>query len=147
MPPHPRLPSSSLSLPYPPRAPLEASPARSLRTVSDFRHQLARQVGTESAEQEERRDQMKGFQQLWDRFLIQSNLGESSSDWRLALPTMASSLTLHLLEGTYLSLLLTLGMPLTLYAVQPRWIHAVITSLLFIFWIRISPTTSRTSIT
>jgi hypothetical protein len=38
---------------------------------------------------------------LWDRFLDQSNLGESSSDWRLALPAMASSLTLHLLEGEF----------------------------------------------
>ncbi|GAA6016683.1 hypothetical protein JCM11491_000206 [Sporobolomyces phaffii] len=100
--PHQRLPSSSLALPYPPpRLPSETSPSRSLRTVSDFRHQLARTDKTDLLRGgETSNDRRPELQQLWDRFLHQSNLGESSSDWRLALPAMASSLTLHLLEAS-----------------------------------------------
>lgn len=36
---------------------------------------------------------------LWENFLQASNLGQSSSDWRLALPTLATSLTVHLIDG------------------------------------------------
>ncbi|GAA5965372.1 hypothetical protein JCM3765_004874 [Sporobolomyces pararoseus] len=103
---HTRLASSSLALPYPPRisSESESAPPRSLRTVSDFRHQLARRGGDQHSNQntgeEAEASRQPGFQQLWDRFLNQSNLGESSSDWRLALPAMASSLTLHLLEAS-----------------------------------------------
>lgn len=39
---------------------------------------------------------------LWDKFLRStSNIGEDSIDWQLAKPTMAESLTLHLLEGEF----------------------------------------------
>lgn len=105
---HPRLPTSSLSavLPYPPQRPHPQnsnSQSRSLRVVSDFRHQVARRDADSQhmySDKAEDRDRQPHLQQLWDRFLHQSNLGESSSDWRLALPTMASSLTLHLLEAS-----------------------------------------------
>ncbi|GAA5832483.1 hypothetical protein JCM3766R1_003094 [Sporobolomyces carnicolor] len=103
---HQRMPSSSLALPYPPRRlspDTDPVPSRSLRTVSDFRHQLARRGAVQhqiDPEDERAEDRQPGFQQLWDRFLDQSNLGESSCDWRLALPTMASSLTLHLLDAS-----------------------------------------------
>ncbi|GAA6059053.1 hypothetical protein JCM10212_001278 [Sporobolomyces blumeae] len=106
--PHQRIPTSSMvGLPYPPRTPLEAQTPRSLRTISDFRHQLARRNGfpgtVDDVEEEEDgvgEQKRQGFQELWDRFLHQSNLGESSSDWRLALPSMASSLTVHLLDAS-----------------------------------------------
>ncbi|GAA5940888.1 Zn(II)2Cys6 transcription factor domain-containing protein [Sporobolomyces koalae] len=98
---HSRVSTAALALPYPPRGTGDRSPERSLRTVSDFRHQLARQSGRE--EESKPTESRTGLQQLWDRFLLQSNLGESSSDWRLALPTMASSLTLHLLDASMAS--------------------------------------------
>ncbi|BGP55675.1 hypothetical protein JCM8202v2_003280 [Rhodotorula sphaerocarpa] len=37
---------------------------------------------------------------LWENFLQASNLGQSSSDWRLALPTLATSLTVHLIDAS-----------------------------------------------
>lgn len=40
-----------------------------------------------------------GTVRQWEVFLQASNLGESSSSWRLALPSMASSLTIHLIDG------------------------------------------------
>lgn len=40
-----------------------------------------------------------GTVKQWEVFLQASNLGESSSSWRLALPSMASSLTIHLIDG------------------------------------------------
>lgn len=41
----------------------------------------------------------RSMTRLWENFLKASNLGHSSSDWRLALPTLATSLTLHLIDG------------------------------------------------
>ncbi|BGP24743.1 zn(2)-C6 fungal-type transcription factor [Rhodotorula toruloides] len=41
-----------------------------------------------------------GTVRQWDVFLQASNLGESSSSWRLALPSMASSLTIHLIDAS-----------------------------------------------
>ncbi|KPV74745.1 uncharacterized protein RHOBADRAFT_53693, partial [Rhodotorula graminis WP1] len=42
----------------------------------------------------------RGFADLWEKFLRASNLGQSSSDWRLAQPTMASSLQIHLIDAS-----------------------------------------------
>ncbi|GAA5918876.1 hypothetical protein JCM1841_006654 [Sporobolomyces salmonicolor] len=95
----PRQPYSRASpsvLPYPLRQPAEAEPSRSLRTISDISHQIVRRQGGQGATDEKR----ESFQQLWDAFLRQSNLGESSTDWRLALPLMASSLTVHLIDAS-----------------------------------------------
>ncbi|GAA5917029.1 hypothetical protein JCM5296_001820 [Sporobolomyces johnsonii] len=83
-------------LPYPLRPPAEPEPPRSLRTISDMGHQIARRQGGQGATDDKR----ESFQQLWDAFLRQSNLGESSSDWRLALPLLASSLTVHLIDAS-----------------------------------------------
>lgn len=46
----------------------------------------------------EEEDKSTDLTTLWDKF-IRSNIGEQSIDWQLAKPTMAESLTLHLLEG------------------------------------------------
>lgn len=55
-----------------------------------------RQLEVAEAQQAE-----QSMTRLWENFLNASNLGQSSSDWRLALPTLATSLTLHLIDGEF----------------------------------------------
>lgn len=73
-----------------------------LRRVGDGTHAGAgaRMMGDHDREEEGER----GIADLWENFLRASNLGQSSSDWRLALPTMASSLQIHLIDGASFSL-------------------------------------------
>lgn len=87
LPPPPNLPSSSSPRMDHSYSPAYGSPLNPLAMVS--------QQATRERETEPESSDMKV---LWDKFL-RSNIGEQSIDWQLAKPTMAESLTLHLLEG------------------------------------------------
>ncbi|BGP40239.1 hypothetical protein JCM10449v2_004197 [Rhodotorula kratochvilovae] len=98
-----RAPYVPPSLPYPIR-PAAAAPSydpyQPVRALSDLQHHQALVRKGGRAEDEEDKEGEKGFSDLWESFLKASNLGQSSSDWRLALPTMASSLTIHLIDAS-----------------------------------------------
>ncbi|GAA5850537.1 hypothetical protein JCM8547_001907 [Rhodosporidiobolus lusitaniae] len=95
---------ASSAYPYPPpRAVPHAAyeQSRSIRTISSMQPHGALVRGNGRQGQEEGEDgQEAGFAKLWEGFLNKSNLGASSTDWRLALPTMASSLQVHLLDAS-----------------------------------------------
>ncbi|GAA5983536.1 hypothetical protein JCM10908_000323 [Rhodotorula pacifica] len=109
-------PAYQSALPYPMRPSALHNPAAAMRTLSDMQHhqalerinsyqQHSRTVtgSTEGQQQDEGRQDEEANQsmtRLWENFLNASNLGQSSSDWRLALPTLATSLTLHLIDAS-----------------------------------------------
>ncbi|GAA6038180.1 hypothetical protein JCM8097_005780 [Rhodosporidiobolus ruineniae] len=108
-PPHPQSSSTARpaypgqsSYPYPPPRPSPAvatfEQARSLRTVSNIQHHQA--LARVRREEEDEQPHQQSFSRLWESFLSASNLGASSSDWRLAIPTLASSLSIHLIDAS-----------------------------------------------
>ncbi|GAA5886126.1 hypothetical protein JCM6882_004273 [Rhodosporidiobolus microsporus] len=102
-PPALRPPYAGSAYPYPPpRAPpAEAvhEQSRSFRSVSNMQHHQAL-TKTRRTDEDENGAPRENFSRLWETFLSASNLGASSSDWRLAVPTMASSLTVHLIDAS-----------------------------------------------
>lgn len=98
--------ASSSSHPYLPRPsnPPTFDSSRSLRTISNGEIQQALTVAGKTGNVAEETQEEEGFTKLWEGFLSASNLGASSSDWRLAVPTMAASLQVHLIEGAFPSL-------------------------------------------
>ena len=117
-------PAYQSAVPYPMRPSALHNPAAAMRTLSDMQHHQALDrvhhyqhsrtaTGGPSSSannnsQIEEREQEQQHQvaeqsmtRLWENFLNASNLGQSSSDWRLALPTLATSLTLHLIDGEF----------------------------------------------
>ncbi|BGP16435.1 hypothetical protein JCM10213v2_004437 [Rhodosporidiobolus nylandii] len=94
----------SISQRAPPLQQLQQEPvydnSRSLRTISDMQHHHAISLARQNEDGEEEGGGQKNLAGLWASFLSASNLGASSSDWRLAVPTMASSLSIHLLDAS-----------------------------------------------
>lgn len=122
-------PAYQSAVPYPMRPSALHNPAAAMRTLSDMQHHQAldrvhhyqhsrtatggsSSLTNNNNGQIEEREQDQQLQmsdaqaeqsmtRLWENFLNASNLGQSSSDWRLALPTLATSLTLHLIDGEF----------------------------------------------
>ncbi|GAA6007000.1 hypothetical protein JCM10207_009166 [Rhodosporidiobolus poonsookiae] len=103
-PPAPRPPYAGSAYPYPPARPSPTSTSfdtnRSLRTISNMQHHGGSELVPARRGGQEDDEAQAGFSQLWEKFLMASNLGASSSDWRLAVPTMANSLTIHLIDAS-----------------------------------------------
>ncbi|GAA5875336.1 hypothetical protein JCM3774_005782 [Rhodotorula dairenensis] len=115
-------PAYQSALPYPMRPSALHNPAAAMRTLSDMQHHQAldrvhnyqqqhsrtvSSIGSATVDgppderrQEEEDEANQSMTRLWENFLTASNLGQSSSDWRLALPTLATSLTLHLIDAS-----------------------------------------------
>ncbi|GAA6003790.1 uncharacterized protein JCM10292_003376 [Rhodotorula paludigena] len=98
---------SSSPYPYPPpQVPVRYDPQQTMRNISDIQHRQAlirsgqhSRPGVSGYDDDDD-ESSQSFAKLWETFLRASNLGASSSDWRLALPTMASSLTIHLIDAS-----------------------------------------------
>ncbi|GAA5989890.1 hypothetical protein JCM11641_001962 [Rhodosporidiobolus odoratus] len=101
--PAPRPPYAGSAYPYPSSRPSALTSSydfsRSLRTVSNMQHHQAVVRSRRTGEDEDDVAQ-QNFARLWESFLKASNLGASSSDWRLAIPTLASSLSIHLIDAS-----------------------------------------------
>ncbi|GAA5842268.1 hypothetical protein JCM11251_006763 [Rhodosporidiobolus azoricus] len=101
-PPSVRAPYSEAAYPYPPPRAVPNEVAlehtRSFRTVNNMEHHQA--LSRRREDEDGRSAQQEDFTRLWQNFLSASNIGASSSDWRLAVPTMASSLTVHLMDAS-----------------------------------------------